>query len=84
MRQSGQVILASAIADDDRIAERDWGRLGRRLVDRALAGDQGKPLVEVQLRLSRPLVAIGAPVAHTIRRSPSACIPGSSSHPMPM
>ena len=63
VRQSGQVILASAIADDDRIAERDWGRLGRRLVDRALAGDQGKPLVEVQLRLSRPLVAIGAPVA---------------------
>jgi len=63
VRQSGQVILASAIADDDRIAERDWGRLGRRLVDRALSGDQSKPLVEVELRLSRPLVAIGAPVA---------------------
>jgi N-methylhydantoinase A/oxoprolinase/acetone carboxylase beta subunit len=62
IRQSGQAILASAIADDDRIAERDWGKLGRRLVDRALAGVQNS-LVEVELRLARPLVAIGAPVA---------------------
>jgi N-methylhydantoinase A/oxoprolinase/acetone carboxylase beta subunit len=63
VRQSGQVILSSAIADDDHIAERDWGRLGRRLVGRALAGEPTKiPLVEVQLRLTRPLVAIGAPV----------------------
>ena len=67
VRQSGQVILSSAIADDDHIAERDWGRLGRRLVGRALAeepaGEPAKiPLVEVQLRLTRPLVAIGAPV----------------------
>ncbi|MEA2779651.1 MAG: hypothetical protein QOK29_1195 [Rhodospirillaceae bacterium] len=64
VRQSGRVILASAIADDDEIAERDWGRLGRHMVDRALAGDTGaKPLVGVELRLARPLVAIGAPVA---------------------
>jgi len=64
VRQSGQVILSSAIADDDAIAERDWGRLGLRLVSRALAGEPARvPLVAVQLRLSRPLVAIGAPVA---------------------
>jgi N-methylhydantoinase A/oxoprolinase/acetone carboxylase beta subunit len=63
VRQSGQVILSSAIADDDHIAERDWGRLGRRLVGRAVAGKPVKvPLVEVELRLTRPLVAIGAPV----------------------
>ncbi len=63
VRQSGQVILSSAIAEADHIAERDWGRLGRRLVGRALAGKSAKmPLVEVQLRLTRPLVAIGAPV----------------------
>ena len=64
VRQSGQVILSSAIADDDHIAERDWGRLGRRLVGRAVASKPPTvPLVEVQLRLCRPLVAIGAPVA---------------------
>jgi len=64
VRQSGQVILSSAIADDDAIAERDWGGLGRRLVGRALAGEPARvPLVAVQLRLTRPLVAIGAPVA---------------------
>jgi N-methylhydantoinase A/oxoprolinase/acetone carboxylase beta subunit len=63
IRQSGQVILSSAIADDDHIAEREWGRLGRRLVGRALAGEPAQiPLVEVRLRLTRPLVAIGAPV----------------------
>ncbi len=63
VRQSGQLILSSAIADDERIAERDWGRLGRRLVGRALAGKLARiPLVEIQLRLTRPLVAIGAPV----------------------
>jgi len=62
VRQSGQVILASAIADEDGIAERDWGRLGHRLVDRALSGDRGKALVELQFHLGRPLVAIGAPV----------------------
>jgi N-methylhydantoinase A/oxoprolinase/acetone carboxylase beta subunit len=63
IRQSGQVILSSAIADDDHIAEREWGRLGRRLVGRALAGKPAQiPLVEVRLRLTRPLVAIGAPV----------------------
>ena len=64
VRQSGQAILSSAIADDDHIAERDWGRLGRRLVGRAVAGKAASaPLVEVELRLSRALVAIGAPVA---------------------
>jgi N-methylhydantoinase A/oxoprolinase/acetone carboxylase beta subunit len=63
VRQSGRVILAAAIDDDDGIAERDWGRLGRHLVSRALAGERAEaPLVDVRLRLSRPLVAIGAPV----------------------
>src|SRR4029077_487185 len=62
VRQSGQVILASAIADEDGIAEGDWGRLGHRLVDRALSGNQAKGLLELQFRLGRPLVAIGAPV----------------------
>jgi N-methylhydantoinase A/oxoprolinase/acetone carboxylase beta subunit len=63
VRQSGHVILDAAIADDDGIAERDWGRLGRHMVERALAGDAApSPLVEVRLRLARALVAIGAPV----------------------
>ncbi len=63
VRQSGRVILAAAIDDEDGIHEQNWGRLGRHLVARALAGDgAGKPLVDVRLRLARPLVAIGAPV----------------------
>jgi N-methylhydantoinase A/oxoprolinase/acetone carboxylase beta subunit len=63
VRQSGHVILDAAIADSDGIAEQDWGRLGRHMVERALAGEgTSPPLVEVQLRLARPLVAIGAPV----------------------
>jgi len=63
VRQSGRVILAAAIDDEDGIQEQNWGRLGRHLVARALAGDAaGRPLVDVRLRLARPLVAIGAPV----------------------
>ncbi len=63
VRQSAQVILASAIADEENIAARDWGKLGRRLMDRAVEKEREKPpLIDVQLRLGLPLVAIGAPV----------------------
>jgi N-methylhydantoinase A/oxoprolinase/acetone carboxylase beta subunit len=63
VRQSGRAILSSAIADGDGIQERDWGPLGRHLVNRAVADKPiSPPLVDVQLRLNRPLVAIGAPV----------------------
>ncbi len=63
VRQSGRVILAAAIDDEDGIQEQNWGRLGRHLIARALAGEAaGRRLVDVRLRLARPLVAIGAPV----------------------
>ena len=64
VRQSGQVIVAAAIAEDEGIEEREWGKLGRRMVDRSLAGEaRASFLIETRLRLTRPLVAIGAPVA---------------------
>ncbi len=62
VRQSGQAIFAAAIAEEEGLEERDWGRLGRRMVDRSLARET-TALVETRLALARPLVAIGAPVA---------------------
>jgi N-methylhydantoinase A/oxoprolinase/acetone carboxylase beta subunit len=62
IRQTGEVIFAAAIAEDEGIEEEDWGTLGRRMIRRATAGAAG-PLIETRLTLMCPLVAIGAPVA---------------------
>jgi N-methylhydantoinase A/oxoprolinase/acetone carboxylase beta subunit len=64
IRQTGEVIFAAAIAEEEGLERRDWGKLGRRMIDRSLAGEAAMPsLVRTQLTLMRPLVAIGAPVA---------------------
>jgi N-methylhydantoinase A/oxoprolinase/acetone carboxylase beta subunit len=64
VRQTGHVLFAAAIAEEEGLEERDWGKLGRRMIDRALAGKAVAPsLVRTDLTLMRPLVAIGAPVA---------------------
>jgi N-methylhydantoinase A/oxoprolinase/acetone carboxylase beta subunit len=64
VRQSGQAVFASAIAEDEELDQPEWGKLGRRMVDRSLAGKfESAFLLEMKLRLTRPLVAIGAPAA---------------------
>jgi len=64
IRQTGQAIFAAATSEEEGLEERDWGKLGRRMVERALGGPELAPaLIETRLRLLRPLVAIGAPVA---------------------
>lgn len=63
VRQSGHVILQTALAEQAGIEGPHWGALGRYLVDRSLGPDQDAgSLVDVALKLSFPLVAIGAPV----------------------
>jgi N-methylhydantoinase A/oxoprolinase/acetone carboxylase beta subunit len=64
IRQSGHAVFASAIAEDEELDPSEWGKLGQRMVDRALTGESKSPyLIEMKLRLTRPLVAIGAPSA---------------------
>ncbi len=64
IRQTGEVIFAAAIAEDESLEQREWGKLGRRMIDRALAGEAAPAsLIQTRLTLMRPLVAIGAPVA---------------------
>jgi N-methylhydantoinase A/oxoprolinase/acetone carboxylase beta subunit len=64
VRETGRVLLAAALAHDpgvERHGER-WGVLGDRLIEDIVAGRPFSQLVRATLGLSRPLVAIGAPV----------------------
>jgi N-methylhydantoinase A/oxoprolinase/acetone carboxylase beta subunit len=64
VRESGRVLLAAALAQDPGIEARTgrWGALGDPLVEAVVAGRPLSGLVQAQLALARPLVAIGAPV----------------------
>jgi N-methylhydantoinase A/oxoprolinase/acetone carboxylase beta subunit len=61
--QSGRALLSTALAEAGDPAIGPAGKLGRMLIDRALAGaPQGAALFTPALTLNRPVVAIGAPV----------------------
>ena len=64
VRASGRVILASALAQDPGIEAPGghWGVLGERLVEDIVAGRRFSELVDASFALTRPIVAIGAPV----------------------
>lgn len=63
VKQSGHVILQTALAEQAGIEGPHWGALGRYLVDQSLgAGQNAAALIDVALKLNFPLVAIGAPV----------------------
>lgn len=63
VRQSGEVILDSAIRETAHIDPHHWGQLGRELIRRSLsAGQPASALFESIIRLNVPLAAIGAPV----------------------
>jgi N-methylhydantoinase A/oxoprolinase/acetone carboxylase beta subunit len=57
-------VLAAVLAQDPGLESLDghWGLLGERLVAEVVAGRPFSGLVDARLALSRPLVAIGAPV----------------------
>lgn len=63
VRQSGEVILDSAIRETSGIDPHHWGQLGRDLVRRSLSATQpAEALILSELKLNAPLAAIGAPV----------------------
>jgi N-methylhydantoinase A/oxoprolinase/acetone carboxylase beta subunit len=62
--QSGRAIIAAALATEGEGEIEAGGPLGLRLVDRALSPTRGaSSLLQTNLTIQRPLVAIGAPVA---------------------
>jgi N-methylhydantoinase A/oxoprolinase/acetone carboxylase beta subunit len=61
--QTGRAIVDAAFAAEDGSDLAGGGPLGLRLVDRAVGpAAGGGPLLNVSVRLNRPLIAIGAPV----------------------
>ena len=68
VKQSGHVLLQTALAEQAGIEGAHWGALGRYLVEQSLKAAPGpeKPiggsLLDIALTLKFPLVAIGAPV----------------------
>ena len=64
VRQAARVVLESALAQDPGVEPHNgrWGPLGI-LIERVVEGRPVSRLVDAQLRLPNPLVAIGAPAA---------------------
>jgi N-methylhydantoinase A/oxoprolinase/acetone carboxylase beta subunit len=64
VRKSARALLAAGLAHDPAVEApaRGWGVLGERLIEAAAAGRRFSNLVHMELGLTRPLVAIGAPV----------------------
>ncbi len=62
--QAGRVVLAAALAHDPgmQARERGWGEFGERLIEETVGGRRFSKLVHAALGLTRPLIAIGAPV----------------------
>jgi len=62
--RSAATVLTTALAEDGGPAAQDRDRLGQELIERALRRPEGDgSLLGVDVRLKRPLVAIGAPAA---------------------
>jgi N-methylhydantoinase A/oxoprolinase/acetone carboxylase beta subunit len=64
VQQSTRVLLAAGLAHDPGLEAppRGWGVLGERLIEAVAAGRRFSNLIQADLSLARPLVAIGAPV----------------------
>ncbi|MBW4053143.1 MAG: hydantoinase/oxoprolinase family protein [Proteobacteria bacterium] len=64
IRQAARVVLESALAQDPGVEPQGgrWGPLGV-LIERAVEGRAVSGLIDMQPRLTHPLVAIGAPAA---------------------
>ena len=64
VRETGRMLLEAALAHDPglEVRGRGWGLLGDRLIEEVVAGRRFSNLLQAQLGLARPLIAIGAPV----------------------
>ena len=64
VREAARVVIESALAHDPGVASRNgrWGPLGV-LIEDVIAGRPFSKLIDAQLRLAKPLIAIGAPAA---------------------
>lgn len=64
IRQAARVVLETALAQDPGVEPHNgrWGPLGI-LIERVVQGEPVSKLLDAQLRLAHPLVAIGAPAA---------------------
>lgn len=63
MLQAGRAVVDASLAAEDGSDLAAGGPLGRRLMDRAVGPTpQGRRLLDISVKLERPLVAIGAPV----------------------
>jgi N-methylhydantoinase A/oxoprolinase/acetone carboxylase beta subunit len=65
VRETVRALLAAALANDPgiEVSAAGWGLLGERLLQAVCAGGRFSSLLRADLGLSRPLVAIGAPVS---------------------
>ena len=76
LRETGRILLASALAIDPGIEARagHWGILGDRLIEAVVAGENFSGLLRSGLGLAQPLVAIGAPRGRLLSGSgPTPC-----------
>jgi N-methylhydantoinase A/oxoprolinase/acetone carboxylase beta subunit len=64
VRETCRALLEAALAHDPGLEVRGhgWGVLGERLIEEVIAGRRFSNLIQAQLALARPLIAIGAPV----------------------
>ena len=64
IRESARTVLATALAHDPGLEARagSWGALGDRFIEDVVASQPFATLLQAQLALATPLVAIGAPV----------------------
>jgi N-methylhydantoinase A/oxoprolinase/acetone carboxylase beta subunit len=64
VRESGRALLAACLGTDPGLEARAgrWGALGDRLIEDIVSGQRFSTLLRATFELSRPLVAIGAPV----------------------
>jgi N-methylhydantoinase A/oxoprolinase/acetone carboxylase beta subunit len=64
VRETGRALLAACLGTDPGLEARAgrWGALGDRLIEDIVSGQRFSTLLRATFELSRPLVAIGAPV----------------------
>ncbi|HMD27873.1 MAG TPA: hypothetical protein VKH13_04815, partial [Steroidobacteraceae bacterium] len=78
-RETGRILLAAVVAHDLGLEAhaKGWGGLGARLVEDIVAGRRFSSLLEANMKLARPLVAIGRPPRPIIPKWRAGSAPSS-------